>query len=750
MPLPSPLGAPILAEGPGAISVARRVRRLGTILRLRHVRPTPVALMRVLLVTSILVPALLFAAVAWRGYREAVGKTSTDLFYASEVAAGQAEDVFDGQNQLTDRVNDLVRGMTADTIIQSEEIVHRQLAAMITRLPQVQGILLADRTGRPLVSAAIYPMPKGVSVGDRDFFRAIIGGYSGIYVSSLQMGAISGRQFFGLSRPWMSNGAVDGVINVAISPGFFRDFYRILVAEGSAGADGKVVALVRDDGEILVRYPDFAAAPSRVSAAKPFFAAIKAKPVMGTYEGRSSIDNEASARLYSYRKVTGYPLYVVAGRSRAVIIAGWQTETERHLALGLPVEAALVVVAWLALRTTRREVTALAQARREIGLRHEAETALLKAQRLEAIGQVTGGVAHDFNNLLMVVMGSAELLEQRADDPVRVRRLAGQIVLAAKHGGAITQQLLTFSRRQMLSPEMVDLNVRLRDFRPLLDHAASQAVRVEWELDPTLKPVRLDPAHFEAAILNLVGNARDALPQGGTIVIRTRNIQVARGEFADLAPGPYVGVAVMDRGTGMEAETAAKAFEPFFTTKGAGRGTGLGLSQVYGFVKQAGGDVRIATARGDGTTVEVIVPAGVDNAAQEPSAVAVSRPRRSTRGEVILVVEDDTNVLETACEQLRDLGYEIVTAGGAAAALDILCTSDRIDVLFSDVVMQGGLNGMQLASEARRIRPDLKVLLTSGYTANAAPMHALSAPLLTKPYDRTQLASALSAVLQEA
>ncbi len=706
-----------------------------------------IGLLRVLLVCSLLIPALLLGVTAWLSYRDATARSIRDLRRSSEVAREQAAKVFDSQSQAADRINDLVRGMDSDAIARSEKPLHEAFAAIIARLPQVRSVLLADAAGRPLVSALIYPIPAGVNVSGTDYFQAVVGGQAGTYVSGLQTGLIIHQPFFGAARPWTdARGNVRGVIDVAVSPSSFEEFYAVLVGEGEDGDKGKVVTLVRDDGEILVRYPPILAAPPRIDRSGEFFNAIEAQPTEGVYEGRSVVEAGVDG-IFAYRKVQGYPLYVVAGRSRNAILAGWRRTMAGHLGFGIPVTLALFAITWTALVRTRREQEALVRANQEIERRQQAETALLKAQRLEAVGQVTGGVAHDFNNLLTVILGSSEMLSRRADDPDRVRHVAGQIALAAKRGGEVIQQLLAFSRRQLVKPETINLNRCLEEFRQLLERAAQEAVRIEFDLDVGLDPVRLDPGHFEAAILNLVGNARDAMPDGGRITIATRNIVPCSSEHPELSPGAYVQVAVSDTGSGMDARTLAKAFEPFFTTKEVGQGTGLGLSQVYGFAKQAGGDARIITAQGRGTTIELLLPRAEKREPAERAGPQGVPLRRASAGEVVLVVEDEPDVLVAAVESLRDLGYATFTAKTAQAALDRLRGEDRVDVLFSDVVMPGGMNGLQLSIEARRLRPDLKVLLTSGYTAGFGREQTHDVPLLTKPYDRNQLAAHLRTVL---
>lgn len=311
----------------------------------------------------------------------------------------------------------------------------------------------------------------------------------------------------------------------------------------------------------------------------------------------------------------------------------------------------------------------------------------------------------------------------------------------------MTNKLLAFSRRQLVRPEMIDLNRRLLEFKPLLDHAAGAAT-LELNIDPGAGQAMLDPGQLEAAIINLVANARDALSSAGQIAVSTSNVSFADADRQGLLGGDYVRVAVSDDGPGMDATTAAHAFEPFFTTKEAGKGTGLGLSQVYGFAKQAGGDVSILSEPGQGTTVEILLPRAPDtpHPARAPADLLPFRQARA--GEVILVVKDEPGVRQLAVESMRDLGYETLGAANAADALDLLRGDARVDVMFSDVIMPGGMNGLQLAVEARRLRPRLKVLLASGYAPTIFGGNVpQDVPLITKPYNQNQLATQILAVL---
>ncbi len=706
-----------------------------------------IGLMRLLLGASVLVPVALFAFAGWMNYKGIVAQARRDLDRTSQIAEEHAAKVLDAQRQVVERVGDLVRGMDATTVEANEKRLHEALGPVVAGLPQVESVLLVSRTGRPLVSAGIYPVPGDVDLRQMDYFKAVMAGGTSPYVSSLQIGGVNHQLFFGLASPWKdASGQTNGVIDIALSPSFFQEFYADLIREDDDGMKGKVLTLVRADGEMLVRYPPLVNLHTRVPAANPFRVAIASDPEHGGFDNTSIVDSPAPQRIYAYWKVPGYPVYVVAGRSWSVIMQEWRATLVSHVIFAVPATLALFGLTWLAFLRTRREEHALALARSEMRRREQAEDALLRAQRLEAVGQMTGGVAHDFNNLLTIIAGSVEMMERKPADADRVLRLAGNIRLAARRGAEITQKLLSFSMRQVLKPETVDLNRRLREFRALLDRAASEAVTLEFDLDPSLRPVRLDPGHFEAAMLNLVGNARDAMSAGGRITIRTRNVTLTRADADGLTAGAYALVSVADNGTGMDEATATRAFEPFFTTKDVGRGTGLGLSQVYGFARQAGGDIRLKTRLGAGTTIELFLPHSAEPlpAAERGAADGPSCP---PAGQVVLVVEDEPGVREIAVQSLAELGYATITAADGPEALQRLHESDRIDLLFSDIVMPGGMSGLELAEQARRMRPELKVLLTSGYATVTGDRLPPDVQLLPKPYSRAELAAHLQAAV---
>ena len=374
---------------------------------------------------------------------------------------------------------------------------------------------------------------------------------------------------------------------------------------------------------------------------------------------------------------------------------------------------------------------------------------LAQAQRLEAIGQLTGGVAHDFNNLLTVVIGNLELILGARGDAEKIERLAQSAMKAAQQGAHLIRQLLTYARRQISHPQTVNLNKLVANIENLMHRVIGEQIEVVTMLSPVLAPVQIDPAQFETAILNLAINSRDAMAGGGRITIETRNVIVDQQHAAndpEVTSGPYVMIAVSDSGGGMTPAVLARAFDPFFTTKEVGKGSGLGLSQVYGFTKIAGGHVKIHSELGIGTKVILYLPKSSDwLVLPEPRAETASSQPASGR-ETILVVEDDEEVLVVTAESLRELGYQVVIAVDAAEALEILRGNQPVDLLFSDVIIPGGTNGAQLAVEARGIRPELKVLLTSGYTATALSLeYGLPDNLnvVGKPCPREELAKKL-------
>jgi signal transduction histidine kinase len=381
------------------------------------------------------------------------------------------------------------------------------------------------------------------------------------------------------------------------------------------------------------------------------------------------------------------------------------------------------------------------------------EDQLRQAQKMEIVGQLTGGVAHDFNNLLLVILGSAEALAEDLAESPKLESLAQLTLTAAMRGAELTNRLLAFARRQPLQPTSADVNSLLSGMEGLLRRTLQEAIDIEIAGDPALWSCIVDVAALESAILNLAINARDAMPGGGHLTIETTNVEVDATYAAtrpEVQPGNYVLIAITDDGIGMTPEVAERAFEPFFSTKPAGKGSGLGLSMVYGFVKQSGGHISLYSEPGKGTTVRLYLPRA-DSAARWEPARGVSLSIPAGKGETVLLVEDNDLVRSFSEMQLRNLGYKVTTAADGAAALDAL-KRDRFDLLFTDVILPGTLNGPRLAEAAKQLQPGIKVLYASGYTENAIVHHGrldVGVELISKPYSRPTLARRLRQILEE-
>jgi PAS domain S-box-containing protein len=392
--------------------------------------------------------------------------------------------------------------------------------------------------------------------------------------------------------------------------------------------------------------------------------------------------------------------------------------------------------------------------------RKKAEEALRQAQKMEAVGQLTGGVAHDFNNLLTIIQGGLDMIGRQIstldNSPAVSRIVRGKdmAIEGVRRATKLTSRLLAFARQQPLDPKTTDANKLVSGICELLRRTLGEAVSLETVLAGGLWRTHVDANQLENALVNLAVNARDAMPNGGKMTIETANCHLDEAYVSGLtepvSAGQFVMIAVADSGCGMDRSTLERAFEPFFTTKGVGKGTGLGLSQVYGFVRQSGGHVRIYSELGEGTTAKIYLPRHVG--AEEDSA-EISRPSapiHAIGAESILLVEDDDALRAYGVELLNDLGYNALSAANAAGALEIIDRGHKIDLLFTDVVMPGGMNGRELADEATRRRPGLKILFTTGYTRNAIVHQGRLDPglqMIGKPYTYQELGARIRALL---
>jgi signal transduction histidine kinase len=712
--------------------------------------PAATRLLRLLLIGSIVVPLAVLAGggyLAWESTREGA---EADLMRRVAIAEEHALKVLDTHQLVAARVNDLVGNLSDQAIRIEEQVLHAQIAQEIKNLPQVQTVLVIGRDGHPLVGATVYPVNRALDLSDRAHFQALREAADPYYVSVIEVGRLDNERHFFLSRRKESEpGSFDGVITVTVSPKYFQDFYAKLVD----GSRDFTAGLVRTDGVGLVRYPGPAGGDHRDQS---LLQAVAGHAQHGIFRAPSEVDGVD--RLAAYDKIPNYPIYATVARSWDSIVAEWRQTMIAHLFFGVPATLGLVALSLLALRRTRLEQAAMEEAREATRQRDAAEEALRQSQKMEAVGQLTGGVAHDFNNLLTVVMGNLELAQRQLENwseasQDRLRRTLAQAMRGAQRGATLTQRLLAFSRRQPLSPKPLDLNKLIGGLSDFLRRSLGETINLQTVGAGGLWKAEADPVQLEAALLNLAVNARDAMPDGGKLTIETGNVQLDERycrRHADVKPGPYVQIAVTDTGAGMPKDVLERAFEPFFTTKVAGQGTGLGLSQVFGFVKQSGGHITIYSEPDEGTTVKIYLPRLFGEAREE--APAEREVQGAVPGESVLVVEDDEEVRVYIADILRGLRYQVIEAADATSALALLDRGKaRIDLLLTDVVLPG-MNGRHLADEVIARAKGIKVLFMTGYSRNAIVHHGRLDPrveMIQKPFTEAVLAARIRDLLDQ-
>ncbi len=701
--------------------------------------------LRVLLACSVVVPLLVFAGGAYLAYRSILERAGVDLSHVASASEQQVTGVLDAHLLAAAAIDGLVDEVTPADIATRAKALSAQIAATIRNFPQVPAVWLLDDSGHVLLKVAPDPdfpiadTPALAASALRDPDRDVTFG-------SLQGGPANGKFYFLISRPLRH--MFNGSIVTAVPSDYFQPFFSELLGHTDYAA-----RVIRQDGLTLARYPTID--PQLVSAPRASTqtsAAIARGTVGGILEGPSGLTG--TYRIIAYRKLANYPIYVTVARTWPSILGEWRGVMVTHLYFGIPATLSLVALTLVALRYTRREHMAIARAREAMRQREAAEDALRQSQKMEAVGQLTGGISHDFNNLLTVIVGNLETLHRRL--PANQAHLIHLVDLAmrgAERAAVLTQRLLAFSRRQPLDPKPVNLNKLVVGISDLLSRTLGENIAIETVLSAGLWSLSIDANQLESALLNLAVNARDAMPRGGKLTIETSNAyldEAYAASSAEVTPGQYIQLAVSDTGVGMNRDVIAHAVEPFFTTKETGQGTGLGLSQVYGFIKQSGGHLKIYSEPGEGTTVKLYLPRlGTGEEIADDAAAGQEVPA-GTKLETILVVEDDEDVRVYSVETLRELGYRVEQAANARAALHILDADPDIRLLFTDVGLPGGINGRQLVDEARRRRPDLKVLFTTGYARNAIVHQGRldrGVDLIVKPFAYAGLAAKVRQVL---
>jgi signal transduction histidine kinase len=629
------------------------------------------------------------------------------------------------------------------------------LQGRIAGLPQLGGLLMVAADGHLIDFSRDSPVPQ-INIADGEFLQSLRKQPADRpFVSDPVENRTTGTWTIHLGRRVSAKDeTLVGFVLGAIDVSYFENLYRSLrLGEGGG------VSLWRRDGILLARYPRIQGIGQHL-AIKSFDGMLDHAD-FGTYETERSLDGPS--RLVATAAAKDFPIVVNVTRTFGQILADWRKAALTILGIGTVAAVAAAFALW----TLMRQLTAYEELAVAVGEREEAikdrealEAQLRQAQKLEAVGQLTGGIAHDFNNLLTVILGGLETIRRRlpalpaSAETARIARAADMAVQSVESAATLTHRLLAFSRNQPLAPRLIAPLELIESMIELLRRTLGEKIELETRVADGVWQIRADPNQLESAILNLAVNSRDAMPEGGRLTIETRNVVLEDSFLKTLAeagpPGPYVLIGITDTGHGMDAATLERAFEPFYTTKEVGKGTGLGLSQVYGFVRQSNGIVKIYSEPGGGTSVKIYLPCH-GAVAGEGQATAAGPDGQAPRGaETILVVEDHADLRDFSVQVLEDLGYRVISAPDAASAIKLLEMAGPIDLLFTDIVLPGPMNGRNLADAAIASAPGLKVLFTSGYTRDAiVAKGTLEAgnELLPKPFTYRHLADKVRQVL---
>lgn len=557
-----------------------------------------------LLAAAIFVPLLILSAAAWWSWLGVNEEARTRLVRMADMLHEHALRTLDTQEAILEAIDRAMGDATWAEIAASREM-HALLSALNNRSPPSGGIVLVSPDRFIVAGSGQFPFPQ-IDAQDRDY--TVSQNYRGdhVFIGETVIARPSGRRVFPVSRARRVADEAGGWIVASFRSEYFENFYRTVLEDANDAA-----ALVRTDGPVLARTPDGLMLPDLGlrGGAAPVGPALSGEgPGLAT---SVQVVNGDDGRLYASRRVEGYPLAVVYGLSHEVIHRAWLRELMAHAAIAWLAAMALLFLTMRARRAARREKVALADARFEAERRAEAETRLAHMQRVDALGRIVGGVAHDFNNIVQAMRGGAARVAKRADDPEEVRRIAGMIDASAERGARLIERMLAFARRDQMPTAQFDPEQALSEIGDLLARTIGSAHRLEMEIEPDLPAVSGDRAQFETALVNLVLNARDAMPEGGPIrVVARRETDATEADALEGAEAPthIVAIAVADAGAGMDQTTLARAGEPFFTTKPEGKGTGLGLATARAFAEGVGGSLEIASVEGAGARITMRLP----------------------------------------------------------------------------------------------------------------------------------------------
>jgi two-component system NtrC family sensor kinase len=705
------------------------------------------------LAVAILVPVLIAAALAAANYRQAIRVAERDIIGSSAILREHALKVFETVELLTNSVNELLSDMTSDEIEGARARMQRLIGGFARELVQVDALWVLDSTGVQLVEWQRTPVTTTLNHAEQEYFTNLRNDPSRMVTVSRVFADSAGEDYFVISRPRRQGGGFTGAVAIAVRPDYFAGVYAEVISESDL-----IAGLVRSDGTILAIHPFPEVVLAEVPPVRSFAEAIAGRPAQGVMIMPSDLG--AEDWMTAFNVIPGYNVYVAVARSLTDVRAGWLSSTTGLVAVAVPLFLAMILLAFLAIRRARNETRLLTNLQTEVSLREATEEKLRQAGKMEAVGQLSGGIAHDFNNLLTAIGGNLELLGRKltAAEPALVRYVEASRE-AVRRAAGLTQRLLAFSRRQALQPAEIDPNKLVSSMSDLFHRTLGEHIDIEVVLATGVWKIFADANQLESALLNLAINSRDAMGEGGRLTIETANVQIDEGylereALTDVRAGHFVLIAVSDTGKGMPPEVAQRAFEPFFTTKPLGEGTGLGLSMVYGFVKQSGGHAKIYSEEGHGTTVRLYLPRSTGSVPAPVERLGMA-PAESTsgKGETILVVEDDPAVLAFEVEALTGSGYSVLEARNGREAIKIMEANSDIVLLFTDVVLAEGMNGREVADRAVALNPKMKVLFATGYTKNAIVHHGRldqGVELLSKPFTTNELLRRVRKLLEAA
>ncbi|MDG0025432.1 hybrid sensor histidine kinase/response regulator [Trinickia sp. Y13] len=702
----------------------------------------------VLLAAAIVLPCVYAAAIAYSDFRARVASATDATVRTVRIAEEHALKVFDLNETLDARVDDLVRGLDNEAIRAREAEIHNKLQKIGGGYPQVASVSIFGPEGALLANSRYYPAPHA-SIATRDDFVGIRGGRILEHVSKVMVWhAGSGDAVFntGIARRG-AGGSFAGLVSVALRRSYFESFYHELLGNERGAMS---MTLARSDGAVLAAYPP---RPESAVVAPQLAAALAANNRSGVLRvaAEGGKRDPHGGHILAYRQVGSYPVYVSCAYSEAAIWAAW---SNRALISATSIFVPSIVL-WFVLALSLKRLAAEKQAwerwQAEASMRRSIESAYRQSRKMEALGNLVGTVAHDFNNLLTIVATNVQIARRR--DAAGLDRELSAIERALKSGQSLTRQLLGVARKQPLRNEVIDLSRWMAASSELLRASLGAKASLVVDIGRDIWPIEVDSAELELALINVAVNARDAMPNGGRFTVRATNVRLEReGGFA--LTGEFVQVSLEDTGAGMAPDVLAHAFEPLFTTKPKGMGTGLGLPQVFAFCDRSGGLATIDSTLGVGTSVRLYLPRAV-NAPTAAASVAQRTAYAEPPGAMhVLLVEDNDEVAAGTEALLRMMGHRVTCAFNADAALRLIGDSearadDPFEVLISDIHMPGAHNGIDLAEAAQALAAPIPVILITGYAQELERARNVDVRVLSKPFDIALLESMLQTIARE-